>query len=190
MLRKILSISMIFLVLNLVWVAGGVSAGDITSTGMSQKDLVKYLTNIKTAIKNRCYGNAGLEVNGTTASLINIANAINFTVAGVFYTKSATSGISVTASAQAVSTYCKYLIGINASGTVTATKGDEVSTDTAVLPALASTKAPIGYIKIQTSATTAFTMGTTSLNAGGITATYVNLSVIDSGTEDVSLTGL
>lgn len=115
---------------------------------------------------------------GTNAGTLKTTNATTFRIAGVNYTKAATDNITMTAATQqAVSTYCLYLVSINASGTVAITKGTEVATDTAVLPALPASSAPLGYIKIVTDGSTTFTSGTTDLGAAGITETFVDLGV-------------
>lgn len=120
---------------------------------------------------------------GTNAATIKTTNATSFRIAGVNYTKAATDNIAITATAQqAISTYCLYLVSINASGTVTVTKGTEVATDTAVLPALPADSAPLGYFKIATDGATTYTGGTTDNGAAGITDTYVDLGVMNSGT--------
>lgn len=168
---------------------GWVLAGDITDTGMSQKDLYKLLRNVVKAINNGAYGNAGLTTGTTTPAYIKTANSISYAVDGLFYTKAATDNIATaTATAQAANTYCLYLLTLNSSGTLAATKGTELATDTAILPDVPASVAPIGILKIAT--TTTFTLGTTSLTASGVTATFYNLRAPTSGNYDVNLKGL
>lgn len=119
---------------------------------------------------------------GTNAATIKTTNTVAFVVGGKFYSYSATDNVAVTAATQqAVSTYCLYLVSINAAGTVTTTKGTAVATDTAVLPALPASSAPLGYFKVATDGTHTFTAGTTDLSAAGITATFVDLMSVSSG---------
>lgn len=120
---------------------------------------------------------------GTNSATIKTTDACSYTIAGVTYEKAATDNIAITAAAeQAISTYCLYLVSINSSGTVTVTKGTATATDTAVLPALPASSAPLGYFKIATDGVTTYTAGTTDNGAAGITDTYVDLTVMDSGT--------
>lgn len=126
---------------------------------------------------------APLLAEGTNSATIKTTNAVSFSINGVLYTKAATDNIAITAAAvQAVSTYCLYLVSIIADGTVTVTKGTASAADDAVLPALPADSAPLGYFKIATNGSTTYTAGTTDNGAGGITDTYVDLSVMNSGT--------
>lgn len=183
---------------------------DVSGSGVWQGDLVKVLANlrdvanelqtdhgtVKTFIDelktdyellrsqmlNRCVQACGL-AEGTNANTIKTANAVSFVVNGQLYTKGATDNIAMTAAAQqAISTYCLYLVSIVAGGTVTVTKGTSVATDTAVLPALPADSAPLGFFKVVTDGSTTFTSGTTDLGAAGLTVTYGDLSVVNSGT--------
>lgn len=114
---------------------------------------------------------------GTNANTIKTTNAITFRIAGVNYTKAATDNIAMTACAQqADNTYCLYLVSIQADGDVVITKGTEVATDTAVLPACPAGECPIGYFKIATSGGT-FTSGTTDLGDAAVTDTYFQIGV-------------
>jgi hypothetical protein len=80
---------------------------------------------------------------------------------------------------QAVSTFCKYLVSINAAGTVTVTKGTSAATSAlALVPNLPANSAPLGYFEIETDASTTYTAGTTDNGAAGITDTYTDLSSV------------
>jgi len=188
-------------------------AGDITSTGMQQKDLVQFLTNTTTMsneikddydllrrqILNRSFGNAGVVASTTT---VNIATAFDYTINGVFYTKAATNEVALSANtAQAESTYCLYLLSIDSAGTVTCTKGANATTDTAVLPACPTpaTQTPFAYIKVLTGSGETFTSGTTSVaDSRIVSSTMFNITTVNGGTtastaigtSDLSLTGL
>ena len=132
---------------------------------------------------NACYVSAGL-AEGTNANTIQTASAITYMIGGQLYTKAATDNIAITAGAQqAISTYCLYLVTINAAGTVTTTKGTELGTDTAVLPARPASEAVIGAFKIATDGATTYTAGTTDNGAAGITDTYYNLGFANSGAD-------
>lgn len=136
---------------------------------------------LRAQLLNRCV-QAPLLAEGTNAATIKTTNAVSFTIDGVLYTKAATDNIAITATAQqAISTFCLYLVSIDSAGTVTVTKGTELGTDTAVLPALPANSAPLGYFKIATDGSTTYTGGTTDNGAAGITDTYVDLAVCNSG---------
>ena len=131
---------------------------------------------------NCSLGACGL-AEGTDATTLKTVNAISFNIAGQLYTKAVTDNIAMTAcSEQADSKYCEYLVTIDASGTVKVTKGTEVDTDVAVLPARPASEAVIGSFKIVTSGAT-FTSGTTDLSAANITATFKDLMFANSGAD-------
>lgn len=132
---------------------------------------------------NGAFTKGGL-TEGTNSGTIKTANTINFAINGQLYTKAATDNIACTAAAaQAVSTYCLYLVCIDSSGTVSTVKGTEVATDTAVLPARTADTAVIGAFKIATDGTHTYTAGTTDHSAAGITATYYDLCFANSGVD-------
>ncbi|MBZ0158400.1 MAG: hypothetical protein K8I29_19555 [Alphaproteobacteria bacterium] len=130
-------------------------------------------------ILNRCFGAAGL-AEGTNAATIKTANAVTYCINGKVYSKAGTDNIAITAAAaQSAETFCKYLVSINAGGTVTVTKGEEAATSAAaLLPELPADSAPLGYFEIETAAATTYTAGTTDNGAAGITDTYVDLSSV------------
>lgn len=137
---------------------------------------------LRGAISSFCAGAAGL-AEGTNAGTIQTANAVDYAIDGILYTKAATDNIAVTAAAQqAESTKCMYLVSVNAAGAVTVTKGDTVaSTGSAYLPDLPENSAPLGAIRIVTDNATTFTAGTTDIGAAGITETFYDLAHVNVG---------
>ena len=126
---------------------------------------------LRSQIGTRAFANAGLAI-GTTKSLVQNANAVDFCINNMAYTKAATddffdlSGLAV----QAADTTLYYLMSIDSAG------DDQVAVGTTGnLPAIPSGSCPVGYIKVVTVAVT-FTPGTTLLDAAGVTVTYTNLS--------------
>lgn len=87
-----------------------------------------------------------------------------------------TDNISMTAcAAQAVSTYCKYIVATDGSNNVTVLKGaDATTSDSAILPLVTEELTPIGMFMIQTDGVTTFTSGTNSLDDAGITCTFLS----------------
>lgn len=161
-----------------------VPSSDFAGTVVLQKSLDdgENYTTVATFTRNtvsRALSSAGL-AEGTNANTIQIAApngaGVDYMINGVLYHKADTNNIAMTAlAAQAADTYAKYLVSLDAAGTVTLTKGaDAASSALALLPATPANQAAIGYIEVQTTGVT-FTSGTTDLSAAGITDTYVNL---------------
>ena len=163
-------------------------AGDITATGMNQGDVYNLLNNVTHHSLYRTYTIAGVTV-GTTVARIKSTTAVTYSIGGIQYYKPVFDSPALTAAVQAVSTYCIYLLSINDVGTVSVVKGPAVSTDTAQYPKAPATGATFGAIKIATNASTTFTLGTTSLNAAGVVATFYNLGTIPSGPSRIGMTG-
>jgi hypothetical protein len=137
------------------------------------------MRDLLTGLLNRCFGICGLVI-ATTSTKIKTATAVDYTINGLNYQKAATDNITITAGAvQAISTFCKYLVSVDAAGTVTTTKGNDGTTAAlALLSDLPANNAPLGYFQIATNGSTTFTAGTTALDAAGITDTYVDLGAI------------
>ena len=135
-----------------------------------------YNDDIREALGTHAFGAAGL-VEGTNANTIKTANAIDFCIHGIIYSKAATDNIAMTAAVvQNISTHCMYLISIDKAGAVTVTKGAEAKiADDIFLPSTPADQAVIGAFKIVTDGSTTFTSGTTDLGASGITDTFFDL---------------
>lgn len=143
---------------------------------------MKNLMNLVTS-DGFCLGNAQLAEAGTLAGGIKTAQAIDYVISGIMYSKAITDNIALTACAQqAALTTCLYLITINAAGTVKCTKGTEVLTETVKngvtpleLPECPASEAPIGILKIRTDNSATFTAGTTDLSAADVVDTFYNI---------------
>lgn len=145
---------------------------------ISDASQFKDLRDVLRGLLNRCNTAVGL-AEGTNNATVLTANTAQFCINGVNYTKAGTDNLAISAgSIQAVSTYCKYLVVVNASGTVSTVQGNQASTAAAALvPDCPVDKAPLGYFQIATDATHTYTPGTTDNGAAGITDTYVDLGV-------------
>lgn len=125
---------------------------------------------------NDCFTAVGA-ARGTTAAKAKTVNTATYTIDGVFKTKAGTddfwtfSGVTV-----AVSSWQKYLLLIDASGTASILAGTQstVSAAAVVLPAPPDAKCILAVLTIATDGSTTFVPGTTALNAAGITATFVD----------------
>lgn len=141
----------------------------------------------ETLFGNQVLGSAGLAINAGTAATWKMTNAapLVYTINGATYTKAALTAQAIPASAaltasgnQAVAV----MLCLDAGGTLS-TYVSAVSTGASVAAAVSGVIYPqvpenvavIGVIIIG-SAATAFTPGTTALDAAGITTTYINVT--------------
>lgn len=136
------------------------------------KNLVSVATRF--LVGTRAFTSGAIAI-GTTKSKIKTVAAINYCIDGVMYLKAITDDLFVftdtTSQADGVTRY--YLLCLNASGTALVVNGE----DDGGLPACPAGYCPVGYAKIATSGA-AFVPGTTLLDAGTVTDTYVNLSTM------------
>lgn len=135
-------------------------------------------------VGNCSLGNAGL-LEGTNATTFKTQYAVSFRIGGQCFYKAATDNIAFTATAQQASgTTAYYLFTINASGTITVTKGTDGST---TLPDCPDDEAPLGVLKLVLGATT-FTGGTTDLGAANVTDTWAHINYMPVDNDASALT--
>ena len=140
---------------------------------------------LRALLANCNYSNAGLAI-GTTKSKVKTANAIDYTIDGIFYSKAATDDLFVhtDVTVQAVGTTKLYALCLDASGNASIIAGPVTQTVDGItytlkagqLPPIPATKCLVGVLKIVTDATHTFTPATTLNDAAGITATYINVA--------------
>ena len=174
-------------------------AGDLKPGGMQDKDMYNLFNNLNNSIMNGCMGDVGLAgaVSPNPTDNIRTTATVNYTIGGVWYSLGASANIDTATSlggiitSQNALTYVKYMVCVNSSGAYKIIRGlpDAIAAD-ALIGLLPSGYAAIGYFQVYTAASTTFKLGTTLLNATGITTTYVDLRAINSGKSAVSLTGL
>ena len=133
-----------------------------------------------------CFSSAGL-AEGTNANTFKTVApngaGVDFAINGLAYHYADTDNVAMTAAAlQADLTTCLYLVQIDADGTVSTVKGDEVLTADLVAgakvlhwPQPAAGNCPIGAIKVKNIAGT-FTAASTDLGAGTVTDSYYNFA--------------
>ncbi len=125
-------------------------------------------------IGTRAFTNGKLAI-GSAATKAKTAAAVDYTIAGVMYSKAATDDLFVhtdlTVQADGETKY--YLLSLNAAGTALITAGDAGG----VLPTCPALNCPVGYLKIVADGAS-FTPATTDHDAANITTTYVNLSTM------------
>lgn len=142
-----------------------------------------------------------LAINAASAATVKTTNAIVYSIAGVLYSKAALSAQAITARhasdpeqvsyVQPVSTTVYYVLSLDSAGNVTMKQGDydgrvppnhlgNSVVGKSVIPDVPDTwgVTPFGVIKIVTNGSTTFTVGTTALDAAGVTATYYDIAVL------------
>jgi hypothetical protein len=128
-----------------------------------------------------CLAAAGLAEATTTAGAIQIANAIEYVIDGIFYSKAATDDIALaradggTVVNIADGNAAILAILIDAAGDVFYAQGDAgVIGSNLYMPDIPAGYAVIGAIKVETSGAD-FVPGTTDLGAAEVTATYYDM---------------
>jgi hypothetical protein len=145
--------------------------------------------------------NSGALAAGTTAGTIKTTAAINYTVDGYFLSKAITDNIAISIANPALwgvnadgsftgkvgGTTRLLGIFLDSAGAVSYAFGEPVSTaDLAAglaplqYPLPQRRKACIGFLRLTLTNGTTFVPGTTSLAAAGVTATFLNTSVVPS----------
>lgn len=186
-----------------VGISSAAMAGDITSTGKSDKDVYTYYTNIKTLVndlamraKTQLLDSAGLTTNGTITKSGEVGLAL---VNGSLISIAADTNMpSLGSTALATATgYNVYVYTVNADGMFTTTAGTQAAgTNTITLPNIPDSEAMVGFLLLYNGSNTSFLPGTHTLTAGSITATYYNtVGMVDfvpgtGSTNTLSLTGL
>ncbi|TXH15301.1 MAG: hypothetical protein E6R03_07405 [Hyphomicrobiaceae bacterium] len=134
-----------------------------------------------------------LAINAASAATVKTTSAMTLVIGGVMYTKAALAAQVLTNAVgpaglgvyvQPVSTTVYYTIGVNAAGTVKVYQGSYLNQPLGaptpgvygdgLVPDVETGYAAIGGIKIVTNGATTFTLGTTALDAAGVTATYAD----------------
>lgn len=186
----------VFIALFFLLVAGVGHAEDITATGMSQGALFNWMTEVNSRLNAITKGSvtlSGALAEGAADNTFKTGATITGVVNGVIFTKAATDNIAMTAATQqAISTFAKYAVCLNASGTFATVKGTSAATSAAaLLPACASGYIPVGAIEVATDGSTTFTAGSTDLGAAGITDVYTNFigPVMGGETAVIGMTG-
>ena len=185
-------------------ISSAVMAGDITSTGKSDKDVYTYYSNVKTLVndlamraKTQLLSSCALTTNGTitkTGSSVGLA-LVNGSLVSI---PASTDMPSLGSTALATATgYNVYLYTVTSGGTFTTTAGTQAAgTNTITLPNIPDSEAMVGFLLLYNGSNTSFLPGTHTLTAGSITATHYNtLGMVDfvpgsGSTNTLSLTGL
>jgi hypothetical protein len=130
-----------------------------------------------------CLGCAGLGIDASAKADAETLADFPYAINGLTYTLTSGDGdVKLDDNTVAAGYTALFLVLVNASGTITVVKSDEVDNDeltagSAVIhwPEPTVNTCPIGAIKIKNASASVFTGGTTLLDAASITTTFYNL---------------
>lgn len=155
------------------------------------------LDRIVSIVEKALLGNRNLSyplfaATGGAAATVITTNAMNFTVKGRTYTKTATAAIPLTGVSQAAGGVVRYyLMYITAGGTIACmqSSGAEIPTIQEVIAAGIDPLAVVffGVMKMTNSSVGAFIPGTTLLNVANLTQAYADLSCLPENAAAVGL---
>lgn len=193
-MKKIFLASILCLCIS---VAAYTGVFNIEPNGFGQAEIYKFFQNLVTKSNGQTLSYCDFHNHGASDPGYDVGATFSFEIDGVMYTKVASdSCLGVSATIQAASTACIYLVSVGTTGALTTTKGVACSyLLTPEIPALPASSAPVATIKavILPTATTGFTLGTSNYDySASCTITIVNLSSMVSGTHTstaLSLTG-
>ncbi|MGB4967292.1 MAG: hypothetical protein WBO35_03775 [Candidatus Saccharimonadales bacterium] len=147
---------------------------------------------LRILLANRALTKAGLADHATAHEDVLTANAVTYTLDGVFYSKAAVAQIDLSTLAvldetgsvksivaQAIGATRVYLLALDSAGVVKIVQAADVATTTSSsnVPGCPRGYAPFGAVKIVNASAAAFIFGTTSKTAVGITASYFDVSL-------------
>lgn len=143
--------------------------------------LVTDMTNVYDRMKSATLGSAGLAIKTGGSAVVKAGSAFVAIANGVLVSKTANTDMAALSGTVADSKYNVFCFFVDSAGTLTSSMGTEAATLAAVVfPTIPANKAMIGFIIVATSGAS-FVGGTTALDAGTVTVTYVNTQ----GTLDV-----
>ena len=152
------------------------------------------LSAIAEAIRHQVLTRPVLAISGAGAATVSTTNAIVYTIDGRIYNKAALSAQSIATIAtgapaeylQPASTTVYYALCLDSSGNVRFVQGTyagqtfltagRVDKGLGGVPDIPDGYCPFGLIKVVTNASTTFNIGTTLLDAAGLTVTFIDIS--------------
>jgi len=151
-----------------------------TNLDNSENDYLRQVINRlvaqQDADRNGVLASAAVATATVTSQVKTVTNPTPFVVDGQILSLAASDNFwTLTGGVQAISSWNKWLLLVNAAGAASVAVGtaSTVSAAAVVLPAIPASKAVFGVLTVATDGTHTFTPGTTLLGAAGITATYV-----------------
>ena len=147
-----------------------VNAGTITAVGTA---VASTGAKVKQALPNSVCGSAGLAIKASSSPLVKSTAAVTATVQGTSVTVSA-DDMPALSGTIAAGQFNAFAFFVDSAGDLTTVMGTEAATAADVVLPVDGTKAMIGYVLVGAKSDTAFTGGTTALDATGYTAVYIN----------------
>jgi len=146
-----------------------------TSVATANQNLRDVITKLQTNACDMVLNSAGLAIKTSSSAVAKSANAITAIIDGVLVSKAAADMAALVGTIPA-SKFGLFVFSINASGTLVTTPGtlNGAAIGDLVFPTIPSGNVVIGFIVVQNGSASAFTGGTTALDAANITTTYVN----------------
>lgn len=141
----------------------------------ADQNLRDVLTSLQVSLLDFVMNTAGLAIKAGSSALAKSVNVIKAMVNGVIVSKAAGDMPALVGSI-AASKKGLFVFSMDASGTLTTTPGTLTAATLAdiVFPTVPSGNVVIGFIIVENGSASAFTGGTTALDATDITTTYVN----------------
>ncbi len=137
-------------------------------------ELEPLLDKLQRRLANLVFNSAGLAIKTGGSALAKSVNTITFVVDGVIAQKAAADMAALSGTTVADGSKNVYVFCVDASGTLTTLPGTQSTTIAGITwPTIVDGTTVIGFLLISTSGAT-FVPGTTALDAGTVTATYVN----------------
>lgn len=145
------------------------------SEATANSNLRDVITNLQISLLDFVFNSAGLAIKAGSSAIVKSVNTITAIINGVLVSKAA-SDMPALVGTIAASKFGLFVFTMNASGTLTTTPGTLTASSLAGLsfPTIPDDEVVIGFIIVNNGSTSAFTGGTTALDATDITTTYVN----------------
>lgn len=140
----------------------------------SSTELEALLDKLQRRQCNLVFNTAGLAIKAGSSALAKSVNTITYVIDGVIAQKAAADMAALSGTTVADGSKNVYVFTVDVSGTLKTYAGTQATTLAGIVwPTVADGEAVIGFLIVATSGAT-FIPGTTALDAGTVTATYVN----------------
>lgn len=143
---------------------------------MQSNALTKVLSGVYGALNSVSFTSGGLAIHGAGSALVKTANTVIFSANGVLGSLAAADMPALSGSIPNGSTNIA-VFEVDSTGMTHTTMGTAATTLAGVVwPKTPDANALIGFVIIANASGSAFTCGTTALDTGSVTTTYVNLN--------------
>ncbi|MDE2096901.1 MAG: hypothetical protein KGL39_06600 [Patescibacteria group bacterium] len=150
---------------------------DIIAAALDQQG--NLANRVLTAVQTQPFNAAGLAIkSGGGSPDFLTANTVKYMIGGKFYSVAAAADNAFSSTTHIATGFkAIFLVQVDASGTITTVQGTAVATSgAAVIPACVAGKCPLGIIQVANATGVDFVPGTTNLDAGSVTTTYVDFA--------------